>query len=81
MIDFRKDYREPTPYQKETIDKIKDLAGELARTIQYGHDQKLQEGEPSGREQSLALTNLEQSVMWAVKNWTKDNSRPAPVKE
>lgn len=76
MIDFRKDYREPTPYQKETVLKIKDLADELARTIQYGHDQKLQE-EPSDREISHSLVNLEQSVMWAVKSWTKDNSKPA----
>jgi hypothetical protein len=54
---FRKKYNS-NPELKEFADEIKYLAEDLERHINLIK---------SGRERSLALTNLEQAVMWAVK--------------
>ncbi len=58
---FRKEYRELTDEEKQSISTIKENASNLLHSIMLM---------PSGREQSLAITNLEQSVMWAVKGIT-----------
>lgn len=50
-------YHAPKPGQPEKYQELRDKAKELAYLIE-----EYCEG---GREKSLALTNLEQSVMWA----------------
>ena len=55
---FRKAYRQLTDGEKILMDALKDKAFEVHKIIK---------SVPAGREQALALTNLEQSVMWAVK--------------
>ena len=50
-------YHAPKPGQPEKYTAIRDKAKELAEMIV--------ELVPESREQSLALTNLEQAVMWA----------------
>jgi hypothetical protein len=50
-------YHAPKPGQPEIYQEIREKAKELAYLI----DQKA----PDSREKSLAMTNLEQSVMWA----------------
>lgn len=54
---FRKNYRELSPTEKQTIDRIKDKAYQLA--IEFNPTDT--------REKSIALTKLEECVMWAVK--------------
>lgn len=49
----------PTPNQIERLESMRALA------IDYG--KYLNDLLPAGRAQALALTNLEQSVMWAAK--------------
>jgi hypothetical protein len=63
---FRKAYRALSDGEKGRMDKVKDLAWELRGAI-LGSDS---EKPPMNREQALAMTNLEQSVMWAVKSIT-----------
>ena len=48
----------PTPDQIETIESLREAAKEFGRAI---------ETTTPSRERSLAITNLEQSLMWAVK--------------
>ena len=55
---FRKAYRQLTDGEKILMDALKDQAFEVYKIIKSA---------PPGREQALALTNLEQAVMWAVK--------------
>lgn len=50
-------YHSPKPGQPEIYEQIREKAKELAELI----DEKV----PKSREQSLAMTNLEQAVMWA----------------
>lgn len=50
-------YHAPKPGQPEIYEQIREKAKELAYLI----DSQV----PKSREQSLALTNLEQAVMWA----------------
>jgi hypothetical protein len=63
---FRKAYRQLTDAEKAQMDQIKDQAW-LLRCAILGTDA---EKPPMSREQALAMTNLEQSVMWAVKHVT-----------
>jgi len=71
MDTFRVTPTELTEYQTTTVASIKEAAILLASVIQYGSDQK-----PSDlintdtREKALAMTKLEEAVMWAVKGWT-----------
>lgn len=58
---FRPQYRPLSDVEKLKIDRIKDLAQQL-------HDEM--QSPNLGREMSLARTNLEQAVMWAVKSIT-----------
>ena len=50
-------YHAPRPGQTERYEAIREKARELATLIQFST--------PESREQSTALTNLQQSVMWA----------------
>lgn len=56
---FRRKYRELDAKEQDAVGAIKDAAIVLHDTIQRS-------GSPS-RAQSLALTKLEEAVMWAVK--------------
>ena len=58
---FRPTYRALTPEEKALHDTIKVQAEELERLIT---------STPPGRCQALALTALEETVMWAVKGLT-----------
>lgn len=55
---FRPQYRELARHDFALIKEIKETAEKLAR---------LMESQGGSRYTSLAITNLEQSVMWAVK--------------
>lgn len=59
---FRTKYRGLTPQENSKIEDIKAIAGDLERVINSIGE---------SRETSLAMTNLEQTVMWAVKAITK----------
>ena len=58
---FRPTYRALTDAEKELHDKLK---------LQYAEVEELIERMPNGRYKSLALTALEESCMWAVKQLT-----------
>jgi hypothetical protein len=58
---FRKAYRQLTDEEKVRLERIKDNASALYNGIVEG---------PPSRMQSLALTKLEEAVMWAVKDIT-----------
>lgn len=62
---FRKTFRELTETEKENMKKIKEAAEFLEDLFNTVNTPDM------GREISLAKTNLEQSVMWAVKGITK----------
>jgi hypothetical protein len=61
MSVFCKEYRQLSPNETVAVGEIKDVAHDL-----YERLQKV----PLGREKSLALTKLEECVMWAVKGIT-----------
>ena len=58
---FRPEYKELTPTQQQTIARIKDKAFQLA--VEFNPTDT--------REKSIALTKLEECVMWAVKGVTE----------
>lgn len=58
---FRPTYKALTPEQKALHDDIKAAAAYLERFIQQT---------PNGRYRALAMTELEVSVMWAIKGLT-----------
>lgn len=58
---FRPTYRNLTVEEKELHDGIKEQAAAL---------EKYFEMVPNGREKSLAMTKLEEAIMWAVKALT-----------
>lgn len=59
---FRPVYRELSEEEKAQMSTIKDAAHLLYEQIM---------ATPESRERSIAITNLEQAVMWAVKGVTK----------
>lgn len=61
---FRPTYRAVTDDEKELHDEIKAKAGELEKMID-----QIKGGKPS-RYKALAMTELETSIMWAVKELT-----------
>jgi hypothetical protein len=61
MSTFRKQYRPLTDEQARLVDEIETRAEALEYSIRLGRDA----GNP--REIALAMTKLEESVMWAVK--------------
>lgn len=60
---MRHEYRTLTEAEKATMKTIKDLGEEFAKVLVTCT--------PSGRERSLAITKIEEAVMWAVKGLTK----------
>lgn len=58
---FRKQYRQPTDDEKALIEEIKDRAQALEASLE-----KME----NSREKSLALTNLEQAIMWSTQGIT-----------
>lgn len=62
---FRPRYRALTDDEKALHDQIKDKAAELEALFD-----KTPQAAVTGRYHSLAITALEQSVMWAVKELT-----------
>lgn len=65
---FRKAYRPLNDAEKVYLDALKDKAQELYDLIESGNPTQ---SVPQSREKSLAKTNLEQAVMWAVKDVTR----------
>jgi hypothetical protein len=64
---FRKAYRELTDAEKEHVEQIKDAAERLEALILEIRTPGIAKAGLLGRRKALALTNLEQAVMWAVK--------------
>lgn len=62
---FRKEYKPLTDEQKDAMGRIKDKAEELMASFE-----DIQSVLADGRQMALAKTNLEQSVMWAIKSLT-----------
>ena len=60
---FRNTYRQLTDGEKADMDQIKNLAQALS--------DKLEIVVKNPRHQAIALTNLEQSIMWAIKGITE----------
>jgi len=66
---FRKTYRELTADEKNAIQEIKSAAELLERSINLGYPEPLTPAK--ARQKALAVTKLEESVMWAVKGITE----------
>ena len=58
---FRREYRVLSQAERERVELIKDQAAALCSTI---------EALPENRERAVAITKLEESIMWAVKGAT-----------
>lgn len=75
---FRGEYNELPQENKDTVRLIKEKASELLNVITYGEEMSFSDDESrphptrnkGSRECSLAVTKLEEAVMWAVKHWT-----------
>lgn len=66
MSRFRPQYRELSTDEKNLVGKVKDQAEALAETIEL-----IAQSQGADRRcTALAMTNLEQAVMWAVKGVT-----------
>lgn len=63
--DLRGRYRELNAAEKQSVDEIRTIGEHLLAAIDRA------QGEGNIREMSLARTNIEQGVMWAVKGMTK----------
>lgn len=63
---FRKKYQPLTDIQKIKMEEVNELAEKLYDYISYSCI-----NENNGREISVAKTNLETAIMWAVKGITK----------
>lgn len=70
---FRPRYRALSEPEKVLHDQIKDAAARLEALIEQVPAARgdAPNHNPSGRELALAMTKLEESVMWAVKGLTK----------
>lgn len=69
---FRKDKQELTEHQLERVTRIKEKAEELLSLFNSdGVNNVLSENEVDLRSIAVAKTQLETSVMWAVKGYTK----------
>ena len=67
---FRKETKVLDDLQKVAIANVKDSAEELLMAITYGNYPQGGENPKPGRDQSIAITKLEEAVMWAVKHWS-----------
>jgi hypothetical protein len=61
-------YHAPKPGQPEVYQEIRDNAHELARLIN--------DHAPDSREKSLAITKLEEAVMWANASIARNETTP-----
>ena len=61
---FRSVYKELSEEQKKHIDDVKDKANELYHLLPKT------DGRGANREVAVAITKLEEAVMWAVKGMT-----------
>jgi hypothetical protein len=59
---FRPRYRALTDAEKTWHDSLKRIAGDL--------ESQIENGVPNGREKSIAMTKLEEAIMWAIKGLT-----------
>jgi len=66
MDTFRKEYKPLTDEQKKWMEEVKTKADELLLAIDKPRNAEF----AGNREIALAKTNLEQSIMWAVKGIT-----------
>ena len=66
---FRQKYRQLSREEQERIERIKDLAELIEKEIIPPSARR--NGYDISRHQGLAMTNLEQAVMWAVKGITR----------
>lgn len=62
---FRKEYKPLSNDQEAYVDLFKQKADELLHEFECAAFLK-----PDSRKMALAITNLEQSIMWAVKSIT-----------
>lgn len=65
---FRKEYRPLSDAEKTYLETLKNKAQELYDLIESGNPVQ---SVPPSREKALAKTNLEQAIMWAVKDVTR----------
>lgn len=63
---FRPQYRELSAEEKERLNSLKTKAFDLLVTFNVDQEMKGKD-----RETSVAITKLEEAVMWAVKGLTK----------
>ena len=56
----------PNPHQRETYEHLREMGKCLARTIL--------KAAPDCRERSLALTKIEEAIMWANASIARDNT-------
>ena len=68
--DVRHTYRVLSDAEKKAMVELKD-AGQAFLDLMTSHFGRTPDGRYSSRELSLAQTNLEQAVMWAVKHVTR----------
>jgi hypothetical protein len=68
---FRPKYRQLSPIEEQIHDAIKAKAEDLEATFTRALIAQELRSVSAGREIALALTKLEESVMWAVKGLTK----------
>lgn len=67
---FRKETKELDELQKLAISNVKECAESLLKSITYGNYPQEGDNPKPGRDQSIAITKLEEAVMWAVKHWS-----------
>lgn len=60
---YQTEYRQLTDAEKKAVGDIKNLASKLSELIE--------ETAPGGRPSSIALTKLDECVMWATKSITR----------
>jgi len=70
-------FRELTNEEHSLVDGIKDGAQDLFRLMETA----FKDSKTNGRELALAKTNLEQSVMWAVKAVSAEDVQPKVADE
>lgn len=63
MDRYKPEYRQLSQSEKSDVQLVKRIASDLAAL--------LADAMPNGREQSLALTKLDECVMWATKGITE----------
>jgi hypothetical protein len=68
---MRHEYRILSEEEKAHMKEIKDIGAEFVAMLHRVGRTKVEDERLASRELSLAQTNIEQAVMWAVKHITK----------